>query len=57
MGLFQSIRPTIKYKPGKGDVVADALSKSHRKDAGDSPDNLATTIIAAIKEEVLSLSD
>ena len=31
LGLFQSIRPTIKYQPGKANVVTDTLSGSQRK--------------------------
>ena len=30
LGLFQSIRPTIKCQPGKASIVADALSRSQR---------------------------
>lgn len=30
LGLFQSIRPTIRYQLGKSNIVVDALSKSQR---------------------------
>ena len=28
LGLFQSINPKFKYQPGKGNIVANALSRS-----------------------------
>ena len=37
LGLFQSIRPTIKYQPRKANIVADALSRSQRCNAQDIP--------------------
>ena len=37
LGLFQSIRPTIRYQPGKANIVADALSRSQRCNAQDIP--------------------
>ena len=36
LGLFQSIRPTIKYQPWKANVVADALSRSQHSTVEDS---------------------
>ena len=41
LGLFQSIRPTIKYQPRKANVVADALSCSQRNTTEDSTVELA----------------
>lgn len=35
-GLFQSIRPTIKYQPGKANIVVDTLEKSQRGVVQDS---------------------
>ena len=30
LGLFQSIRPTIKYQLGEANIIADTLSRSQR---------------------------
>ena len=55
MGVFQAIRSTIKYQPGKANVVADTLSQSERKEAEDSIDD-PKGIIVAIEEQVSTLS-
>lgn len=36
MGLFQSIRPEIKYQSGKANIVTNALSKSQHSSTEDS---------------------
>ena len=45
LGLFQSIRPTIKYQPGKANVVVDALSRSQRKLEEGSTDDVAIVAV------------
>ena len=55
LGLFQSIRPTIKYQPRKANAVADVLSQSQRKEIEDSKDDPMATA-AAIEEHMSTLS-
>ena len=55
LGLFQSIRPTIKYQPGKANVVANALSRSQRKLEEGSMDDVAMAT-AMIEQHVSTLS-
>ena len=55
LGLFQSIRPTIKYQPGKANVVADAVSRSQRKLEEGSTDDVAIAT-AMIERHVSTLS-
>ena len=49
LGLFQSIRPTMKYQARKANIVADALSQSQRPIAEDVEE-------ATNREEVLQLT-
>ena len=55
LGLFQSIRPTIKYQPRKVNVVAGALSRSQRKEVAGSIDDLAANAPTE-EEQLLTLS-
>ena len=55
LGLFQLIHPTIKYQPGKANVVAGTLSRSQRKLEEGSTDDVATAV-AMIERHVSTLS-
>ena len=55
LGLFQSIRPTIKYQPRKANVVADALSQSQRKEIEDSMDD-QMAIVVVVEDHMSALS-
>ena len=50
LGLFPSIRPLVKYQPGKANIVADALSRSQRPAAEETKE-------ATVEEEVLQLTN
>ena len=55
LGLFQSIRTTIKCQPGKANVVAEALSRSQRKEIEDSIDDpMATAMV--VEEHAAALT-
>ena len=56
LGLFQTIRLTIKYKPGKANVVVVALSWSQPKMEEGSTDNSTATVAVGIKAQILALS-
>ena len=56
LGLFQSIRPTIKYQPGKANVVANALSRSQRELEEGSMDDSTVAAAVGVKAQISALS-
>ena len=55
LGFSRSIFPTIKYQPGKTNVVANAVSQSQRKETEDSMNNpMATAAIVEAQMSALS---
>ena len=55
LGFFQSICPTIKYQPGKANIVADTLTRSqHKVEEGSIGDTAA--VVAMIERHVSALS-
>ena len=56
LGLFQSIRPTIKYQPGKANIVANALSRSQQSDVQEPPPILAMAKEANDQDQLFTLS-
>ena len=55
LGLFQSIHPTIKYQPGKANVVGDTLSRSQKKLEKGSTDDSTRVAAAAIEAQISAL--
>ena len=55
LGLFQSIYPTIKYQPGKANVVSNALNRSQTKEIKDSMDGPMATV-AVVEEHLTALT-
>ena len=56
MGLFQSIRSTIKYQPGEANVFAATLSRSQCKLEKGSMDDSSIVAAVAIEAQISELS-